>query len=86
MLRDVIFTAKHVYLFVEMGGPDLFEFFDNHLDGVDAKVAREIIRGISDPVAYLHERGICHRDLKPENVLLKVSGKGERVRGPGERE
>jgi len=71
---DVIFTAKYVYLFVEMGGQDLFDFFDCHLDGVSASVAREIMLGITLPIAYLHERGICHRDLKPENILLKVKG------------
>ena len=70
--HDVIISPKMVYLFVDKGGTDLFEFFDNHLDGVDHKDAREVILGIARPINYLHSLGICHRDLKPENILLKV--------------
>jgi serine/threonine protein kinase len=57
-----------------MGGQDLFEFFDSHLTGVPRSTAREIILGITLPIAYLHAKGICHRDLKPENILLKIDG------------
>ena len=56
---------------VEQGGEDLFEFFDQHLEGVDQRTAQEIILGITLPIAYLHNLHICHRDLKPENILLK---------------
>jgi len=69
---DVIFSPTNVYLFVEKGGEDLFEFFSAHLDGVDHSTAIEIIMGITLPIAYLHSLNICHRDLKPENVLLKI--------------
>ncbi|GMH68900.1 hypothetical protein TrST_g3181 [Triparma strigata] len=71
--HDVILSTKFVYLFVEQGGDDLFDFFDKHLKGVDHRTAREIILGISLPIAYLHDMLICHRDLKPENVLLKIT-------------
>ncbi|GMI06397.1 hypothetical protein TrLO_g3734 [Triparma laevis f. longispina] len=70
--HDVILSTKYVYLFVEQGGDDLFDFFDKHLKGVDHRTAREIILGITLPIAYLHDMQICHRDLKPENVLLKI--------------
>mmetsp|Transcript_28657 Transcript_28657/g.57332 ORF Transcript_28657/g.57332 Transcript_28657/m.57332 type:complete len:736 (+) Transcript_28657:30-2237(+) len=69
--HDVILSTKFVYLFVEQGGEDLFEFFDQHLEGVDQRIAQEIILGITLPIAYLHKLQICHRDLKPENILLK---------------
>ena len=75
---DVIFSPTHVYLFVEKGGKDLFEFFSSHLNGVEHDMAVEIILGITLPIAYLHSMNICHRDLKPENVLLKV-GEGGKI-------
>ncbi|GMI26466.1 hypothetical protein TeGR_g3509 [Tetraparma gracilis] len=70
-LVDVIFTAKFVYMFVDLCQQDLFDYFDKHLEGVSPDVAREIITGIASPIAFLHSKGICHRDLKPENILLK---------------
>ena len=70
--HDCIISPKMVYIVVAMGGSDLFEFFDDHLDGVDPDDAREVILGITRPINYLHNIGICHRDLKPENILLKT--------------
>ena len=71
-LHDIVFSPKHVYLFLERGGGDLFSFFDDHLSGVSEAIAYEIMLGITLPIAYLHSLGICHRDLKPENILLKT--------------
>ena len=72
--HDVIISSRLVYLIVDKGGTDLFEFFDSHLDGVQFDDAREVICGIMRPINYLHSLGICHRDLKPENILLEVNG------------
>jgi serine/threonine protein kinase len=58
-------------LFLEIGGKDLFEFFDANPLGVDEHIAKQVMMGISTAVDYLHnEAHICHRDLKPENILL----------------
>eukprot|EP00285_Hemiselmis_virescens_P012420 CAMPEP_0173386716 /NCGR_PEP_ID=MMETSP1356-20130122/9303_1 /TAXON_ID=77927 ORGANISM="Hemiselmis virescens, Strain PCC157" /NCGR_SAMPLE_ID=MMETSP1356 /ASSEMBLY_ACC=CAM_ASM_000847 /LENGTH=333 /DNA_ID=CAMNT_0014343053 /DNA_START=26 /DNA_END=1023 /DNA_ORIENTATION=+ len=57
--------------------------FGNLFDYLHKKNARlsywqcvQIAIGISDAMAYLHERHIVHRDLKPQNCLL-VNEKGE---------
>lgn len=36
--------------------------------------ARDVIKSITNAIAYFHERNIVHRDLKPENILLSSSG------------
>ena len=69
-LFHVINSPTCIYLITEMGGRDLFDFFEKYSGKMDERVAREIVLGISRAVVYLHQQGICHRDLKPENVLL----------------
>jgi serine/threonine protein kinase len=73
---DFIHSPKNVYVITEIGGKDLFEFFDANPSGVTGETARQIILGIVKALLYLHESGICHRDLKPENILL-AEKKGE---------
>ena len=67
---DCIHTSKHLYIVTEMGGQDMFEFFDEHPDGVPEIWAKEIISGILEAIYHCHSLLICHRDLKPENILL----------------
>lgn len=73
---DFIHSTKNIYIFTEVGGKDLFEFFEANPSGVTGETARQIILGIVKPLLYLHQSGICHRDLKPENILLSEKKKG----------
>lgn len=68
---DCIHTTKHLHIITELGGEDLFEFFDEHPDGVPESWAVEIIGGILKAVHFCHQNSICHRDLKPENILIE---------------
>lgn len=70
-ILDVIHTKTKLYIITEKGGQDLFEFFDEHPDGVNELWAQEITAGILTGVLYCHMHFICHRDLKPENLLLR---------------
>jgi serine/threonine protein kinase len=76
---DYIHSPLALYMLTEIGGRDLFEFFDANPLGTDEKLAKHIILGIAKPLVYLHACGICHRDLKPENILLTKVGVGEEV-------
>lgn len=70
---DVIQTGKCLYIVTEKGGEDLFEFFDEHPDGVPEDWARKIMGKILKGVFYCHCNMICHRDLKPENILVSFN-------------
>ena len=70
-ILDVIHTKTKLYIITEKGGQDLFEFFDEHPDGVSESWAQEITAGIVTGVLYCHLHSVCHRDLKPENLLLR---------------
>jgi hypothetical protein len=60
-IAKVIHTQNMLYIITEKGGFDLFEFFDEHPDGVPEKWAKKIIGNILKGVLYCHEQGICHR-------------------------
>jgi DNA repair ATPase RecN len=58
---QVLHTQNNLYIVTEKGGRDLFEFFDEHPDGVPESWAREIISCVMKGVLYVHDQGICHR-------------------------
>eukprot|EP01065_Artemidia_motanka_P053584 TRINITY_DN9983_c0_g1_i9.p1 TRINITY_DN9983_c0_g1~~TRINITY_DN9983_c0_g1_i9.p1 ORF type:complete len:449 (+),score=114.31 TRINITY_DN9983_c0_g1_i9:90-1436(+) len=69
-LTEVLQTAKHIYLILELvtGG----ELFDKIVSArrFDEKTARRYFQSMILGIYYCHDQGIAHRDLKPENLLL----------------
>lgn len=60
-VTDVIQTTSKLYIVTEKGGFDLFEFFDEHPDGVPEKWAKQIMTCIMKGVVYCHSHSVCHR-------------------------
>lgn len=77
-IEEVFHTQTKLYMITEKGGRDLFEFFDEHPDGVPDAWAKDIMANILKGVHYCHENFVCHRDLKPENILLEFDSSSGR--------
>lgn len=69
---DYFETLNNLYLVTDWarGG----ELFDRILakGSYFERDAANLVRSITEAVAYLHDNGIVHRDLKPENLLFKT--------------
>lgn len=70
-IKETFQTQKHMYIITEKGGADMFEFFDEHDDGVPEPWAKDIMACVLISVQACHEAGICHRGLYPYvNVII----------------
>lgn len=66
--------GQHFFSMAFIDGCNLAERVS--MDGPLApREAAELVREITDAVAYAHERNIVHRDLKPANVLISNDGR-----------
>ena len=77
-LQEVIHTSTKLYIVMERGGPDLFEFFGRYSKGVADEWALQIVYSLISAIRHCHNHGYCHRDLKPENVLMNFDSKNGR--------
>ncbi len=57
-----------------VAGGDLAGLVQERRGGLCAGEALDLMRAITEAVAFAHQRGIVHRDLKPANVLLAACG------------
>lgn len=74
-LREVMQTANHIYLVLEVvtGG----ELFDRIVQAkrLDEDTARSYFQQLVLAIHYCHQHNIAHRDIKPENLLLDEHNK-----------
>ena len=69
--------GNRVYLLYEYcNGGDLKGYVNAKGGKLTPNEALNILRQITEGLAYLHRYGYIHLDIKPENVLAKKSGEG----------
>eukprot|EP00756_Hemistasia_phaeocysticola_P060363 Hpha_TRINITY_DN3979_c0_g1::TRINITY_DN3979_c0_g1_i1::g.18157::m.18157 len=69
-LVDVLETAKHFYLVIELAtGGELFDLIQDH-KRFNEDTSRDFFQQLIMGVRYCHAQGVVHRDLKPQNLLL----------------
>ena len=68
------FPFKILYISMELyTGINLREFINTRFDDEEQKI--QILRGILEGLAYIHQKKIIHRDLKPANIFLTENNK-----------
>lgn len=67
---DVLHASNHIYLIMELGCCDLYDYQKKWNDQMTESVYQTIVRGIIQGLECLHHVGIAHLDLKPENILI----------------
>ena len=61
--------GDHWIIMEYVAGETLDAAIHRHPEGMPLETVRQWMRGMSEGVGFLHERGIVHRDLKPGNVF-----------------
>ncbi|KAK3778545.1 hypothetical protein RRG08_064414 [Elysia crispata] len=69
-LYEVIDTQTKLYLILELGDGDMYDYIMKHDSGLDEVLAKKYFRQIVEAIIYCHKLHVVHRDLKPENVVF----------------
>ena len=69
-LYEVIDTQTKLYLILELGDGDMYDYIMKHDSGLDDALAKKYFRQIVEAIIYCHKLHVVHRDLKPENVVF----------------
>ena len=71
-VKHVVQTTDNLYIVTEKGGKDLFEYFEDDIDGIPESWARDIIICCLKAILYCHDREICHRGLQSIYFFLII--------------
>ena len=68
--QDAFRRKGNLFLVFEFVDKNLLELLQEHPNGLDPNLIRNIIYQLCKSIKYLHEQNIIHRDIKPENLLI----------------
>jgi eukaryotic-like serine/threonine-protein kinase len=77
---DVLSGQERHYIVMELiDGEDLKQHMRQRqmAGGYEVEAAVQLMRQVSEGVAYAHKRGLVHCDLKPQNVLVTADGRAK---------
>jgi serine/threonine protein kinase len=69
-LYEIIHAPENIYLVMELGYADLFQYLQNHATNITLESIRQVSIGVMKGVAQLHSLGVAHMDIKTENILI----------------
>jgi len=79
-MKECFDTPKTLYMILEpMVGGELFDRIVEKEKYTEGE-ARDVMKTITEAIAYCHEQGVVHRDLKPENLLLSTADDNAEVK------
>ena len=76
-LRNIFEDSDNVYMVMDLGSKDLFEYMQRHPNGcASEREVANVMCQVMTAVRACHSHGIMHRDLKLENVVLNGGSGG----------
>ena len=69
-------TGNRYFYAMEFVEGETLERFSRRSEGVEVKLALEILAQVAAGLAAIHEQNLVHRDIKPSNIMVCLKGDG----------
>src|SRR3984893_3341793 len=69
-------TGNRYFYAMEFVEGETLERFSRRSEGVEVKLALEMLAQVAAGLAAIHEQNLVHRDIKPSNIMVCLKGDG----------